>query len=734
MADTANSTGRAATGRRRRALLLGAVVCAGLLSSCQDLNLLSLRYGFPVDYSDPTTAPHAGDACAPERAGSGNVDPQGRVLQCRPEGQTFAWHTVAERADANPTVLVYGDSIAEESQSALTAALGPGWNAVYRVYGGTAPCDWTTWAARDIRAFRPAIVITSFVGNNITPCMQHDGADLTGPAYAEQYRLHLTLLAEAALAGGARVIITTSPVPSNRTFVDRSAIVATASWSAARSLAQQGKAVSLSDDGAVLLDPTATTQRLGAQWLPCRADGQEADVCVDGMVQVHAPLPDGVHLCPTLAPRPSPSGCAVRNVGAERYAAALAATITAVWADAPLPRPAPPDASRAESSDFHQVTAARLLDTRATGVTVDGVGQRLGVRPAGSVTVVQVTGRGAIPADATAIALNLTVTPPTGGLRAPGHLAAYACGERPGTSTLNFAAGATVANGAIVPLAADGTVCIYNSAAADVLLDVTGWFPVSGGYRPVGPVRLLDTRPGGTTIDGAAARLGLRAAGSITEIAIAGRGGVPADATAVALNVTIVGAAAVGYATVYACDGTVPSTSTLNFRNRSTTAGGTVTRLSARGSVCVYTSAAAHVLVDVAGSFDPSSSLRSATPSRLVDTRAGGVTTDTRYSRTGRRGRGTTMEVALVGRGGVSADATAVILTVTATGAAGNGYVTVYRCDSGRPATSTLNVTAGVTVANSAVVSLSGSGSICVFTSAATHVIVDVTGWFVTAI
>jgi hypothetical protein len=91
------------------------------------------------------------------------------------------------------------------------------------------------------------------------------------------------------------------------------------------------------------------------------------------------------------------------------------------------------------------------------------------------------------------------------------------------------------------------------------------------------------------------------------------------------------------------------------------------------------------------------------------------------------------MEVAVVGRAGVPADAAAVIVTVTVTGAAGNGFVTLYRCGDARPNTSTLNVGAGATTANSAIVAVGDSGSICVFTAATTHVIIDVNGWFVAA-
>lgn len=718
---------------RRIAGTLAMLVTAGLLTGCQDL--LSQRYGFPVEYSDPATAPHAGDACESALAGTGNVDPAGRVLQCKPEGQGFAWHTVTERSDATPTVLIFGDSIIEESQEAITAALGPGWNTVYRVFGGTAPCDWTQWAARDIRAFRPTVVVTSFIGNNMTPCMQSNGSGLAGPALAEKYRQDLTILANAALVGGAKVIITSSPIPSNPLFVDSSGLAQTGSWAAAHALAALGKAVWASDDGKVLLDPAALPgKRVGAQWLPCRADGSEADVCVGGMVQVRTPMPDGVHLCPTLAPRPYPSGCAVRNVGAERYAAAMAATIVAVRADAPLPIPAPPRATPGHSRDFHSGPAARLLDTRATGTTVDGRFQRIGAPAAGSVTTVQVAGRGGVPADAVAVTVNLTVVPVPGRVPTPGYLSAYNCAAgRPATSVLNFSGSTAVANGATVPLGDEGTICIFASASTDVVIDTVGWFMAGSTYRAAGPWRMMDTRPGGTTFDGRFRAVGTRVAGSTTEVQISGRGGVPADADAVVINLTATGAAGSGHMTVHTCGATEPPTSNLNLSLGSTVANNTITALSNRGTICVSTSVASHFLLDVVGWLGADSSYRALTPTRLLDSRPSGSTVDSRFSRTGQRSAGTTIELAVIGRGGVPANAAAVAVNITATGATANGYVTVYRCDA-RPATSTLNTARGVTVANGVVIELSDNGTLCLFTSSATHLIVDVSGWFAPSI
>jgi hypothetical protein len=92
------------------------------------------------------------------------------------------------------------------------------------------------------------------------------------------------------------------------------------------------------------------------------------------------------------------------------------------------------------------------------------------------------------------------------------------------------------------------------------------------------------------------------AAGQVVEVQIAGRGGVPVGAKAVVANVTLVGAAAPGYATVFPC-GTAPDTSSVNYRavGSEAVSNEVIAQLSPTGSICVFTSAAANLLVDVAG-------------------------------------------------------------------------------------------------------------------------------------
>ena len=109
------------------------------------------------------------------------------------------------------------------------------------------------------------------------------------------------------------------------------------------------------------------------------------------------------------------------------------------------------------------------------------------------------SGAGGIPTSGvTAAVLNITATNTT----APGFATVYPAGEsNPGTSTLNWAPGQTVANRAIVPLGGNGQVTIYNSDGnTDFVVDISGYFANTNAatgaslFYAVTPSRALDTR------------------------------------------------------------------------------------------------------------------------------------------------------------------------------------------------------------------------------------------------
>jgi hypothetical protein len=82
-----------------------------------------------------------------------------------------------------------------------------------------------------------------------------------------------------------------------------------------------------------------------------------------------------------------------------------------------------------------------------------------------------------IPTTARAISVNVTVTAPT----APGFVSLFpGNGLTPQTSNINFFAGQTRANSAVVLLATDGagTLAVLNGApgTVDFILDVNGYF------------------------------------------------------------------------------------------------------------------------------------------------------------------------------------------------------------------------------------------------------------------
>lgn len=118
--------------------------------------------------------------------------------------------------------------------------------------------------------------------------------------------------------------------------------------------------------------------------------------------------------------------------------------------------------------DFFTVAPCRVLDTQTLTSGVER-----------TVTVAGISGACGIPATARAIAVNVTVLEPSNRGRLtlhPGDLAA------PLTSTINFAAGETRANNALLALALDGTGTlsltpfVTGGGTVQAILDVTGYF------------------------------------------------------------------------------------------------------------------------------------------------------------------------------------------------------------------------------------------------------------------
>ncbi|MFI8274977.1 PKD domain-containing protein [Streptomyces sp. NPDC085929] len=379
-------------------------------------------------------------------------------------------------------------------------------------------------------------------------------------------------------------------------------------------------------------------------------------------------------------------------------------------------------------SDFTPYTPTRLLDTRT------GTGAPMGMVKAYSSAKVKIAGNGKIPAGVTAVALNVTVTNAAN----PGHVTAFpGGGTRPTTSNLNFEAGQTVPNLVVVPVGKDGTVELYNGSwtAVDLIADITGYFTrtAASGYTPMAPVRAVDTRSGQGAPQG-------QVAGRGTIGVQLGGWYVPANATAVALNVTATGPREDGHLTAYPSGQQAPNTSNVNFKAGQTVANSVVVPVGPDGKVNVLNGAWAgtDVIVDVVGYYSPDSSgsFMPVTPGRMLDTRAWGQ--GPMYP------RGYIWMPISHGEQGIAG----YVLNTTVTNTKDAGFLSVApdtntpdQYESGteaqltRPTASTLNWTAGKTVPNLVQASSGGVNGVVDFWNQSwdtTDLIVDIFGYYET--
>lgn len=383
------------------------------------------------------------------------------------------------------------------------------------------------------------------------------------------------------------------------------------------------------------------------------------------------------------------------------------------------------------------ITPARLLETRSGTDAFTSDGQYLGGGkiPNRGVIAVQIAGREGIAADAEAVALNVTVAEPD----APGHITAYPCESAndpyPLASNLNYLAGTTIPNAVFTKLGDTGMVCFHSWVPAHLIVDATGYVPPDGAPVPVDPKRYLETRdvPDEKSFDGEAMQRRRVRANETVEFVVADRGDVPADATAVILNVTAVMPSGAGHLTVFPCGIDLPATSSLNYVAGITRPNQVIATIGDGGKVCINTVTETDIIADVNGYMTPGGGRDVIEPVRCVDTRIGPEyrTFDGLFQGDGKVQADTVYEVVIGGRCHVPEIATAAYLNVTAVNAEAPGHLTLYPCGEDKPPTSNVNYMPGEASPNGVVakIGLSGEGKVCVYSHATTDVIIDVNGY-----
>jgi hypothetical protein len=394
-----------------------------------------------------------------------------------------------------------------------------------------------------------------------------------------------------------------------------------------------------------------------------------------------------------------------------------------------------PAAAAAALPSYIPLSPARLLDTRPGGPTIDGVGSGGGAVLPHQNRVLTVGGRGGVAPDAVAVALNVTATQGD----ANTVLTVYPTGQpMPVASNLNPKRGEDVANMVVAKLGAGGQVDIFNELGSiHVVVDVVGYFPSGSTFTATAPKRFLDTRAAGVgqTIDGQFVGTGVIGHHQVLNLQVGGRSAIPANASAVIVNLTGTQSNLGTFVTAYPTGQPLPSASNLNLTVNEDRPNLAVVRLGAGGQLSLYNgNGNVHLVADVVGWFPADdASFTSLTPARLLDTRTGfGQTIDGQFSGIGRVVAGAPLALTVTGRGGVpAAGVGAVVLNVTGTQADSWTLLSAYPSGESPPAASSLNYGPGQDLPNLVIAKVGADGRVMMANDVgSTHLVVDVLGWF----
>jgi Putative binding domain, N-terminal len=256
--------------------------------------------------------------------------------------------------------------------------------------------------------------------------------------------------------------------------------------------------------------------------------------------------------------------------------------------------------------------------------------------------------------------------------------------------------------------------------------------PASGSlYVPMAPCRVADTRNSPGPFGGPLV------SASVTRSFVIPNSpdcAIPSTATAYSMNLTVVPRGTLGYVTIWPAGDSQPLASTLNSIDGRIKANASIVPAGSGGAISVFATDDADVILDISGYFVPASASSALAfypmpTCRLVDTRPGAPYTVSSGAVSG----GTSRTLALLENTNcyISSLAQAYSLNITAVPSSGTlGYITVSPTGVNRPVVSTLNSPTGTTVANAAIVPGGTAGSVDVFATDTTDLVVDINGYF----
>ena len=272
-------------------------------------------------------------------------------------------------------------------------------------------------------------------------------------------------------------------------------------------------------------------------------------------------------------------------------------------------------------------------------------------------------------------------------------------------------------------------------------------------YPLPSPVRLLDTRSGGE-ISGCTTSAGALAAGSTrTQAARTACSTIPANATAVIGNITVVPSGP-GFLTLFPSDATQPTVANSNFKAGEVTNNFFTVGLGTDGAFKIFTSAATDVIIDLTGYYAPPSPSGLyyhplPAPVRLVQTFPGQTgcfanPTVTQLQGTNDPNANPALDLVVEGRGAglpspcnsIPSDAVVLVgnaTTVFPNAPFGFGYLTIYPSDASRPTVASSNYGSGDIINGPFAVKLGADGKFKVYTFSTTHLVIDISGYYSTS-
>ena len=367
------------------------------------------------------------------------------------------------------------------------------------------------------------------------------------------------------------------------------------------------------------------------------------------------------------------------------------------------------------------VTPCRLVDTR-------GANGPFGGPPITGGTVRNFPipqGPCAIPANAAAFALNVTVVP----MGRLGYLTIWPQGEQqPLGSLMNSPDGRNKANAAIVPAGVDAGVSVYVTDTTNLIIDIDGYFaPASSSslaFYSLPPCRIVDTRQQNGDLGAPFLQANQERDFPILESSCVPAGLTPA---AYSFNVTAVPHPAhqrLGFLTVWPVGEDQPVVSTLNNPTGTNVANAAIVPAGTGGAIAVFPNNNTDLLIDVNGYFAPAGagglSLYPTAPCRVIDTRSVG---------SGQPFMGELTVNVINTPCSPPANAQAYVFNATVVPPGGLGYLTLWPDGEVQPVVSTLNAIDGSITSNMAIVP-TNNGSIDAYASALTQLILDISSYF----